>query len=199
MTQPLGFTAWIPVILAILLTGGTIAAIVLIPVSILDDAVGDCNNTVLAFNVTGTYTSVISCSGVNQLGPYTEGPTTRTLYIKHDLTYDTVMATDNTTDYQGYIISGGNLQGAREMGFYDDQGPTYSTGRFEAWRRCTANKTTEVSLLMMGQRIVTGETCLARRRNSCPKFTKTCTERLTRTSKNYPPGTFTAAPTPVPI
>ena len=199
MAQPVGATGWIPVILIIILTGGAIAAIVLIPVTLDGEQIGGCNNTVLPLNLTGMFNSTFTCTGVDMNGPFNEGPSARQIIIEHNVVEGLVQATDGTTSYQGYVPAGANLRGSRELSLLAGHPIDFEIGRFEVFRRCTANQATEVSLMIMGERVVTGEICPARRRSVCEnKFSKTCTEKLVRVSVDIPPGTFTEAPTPAP-
>lgn len=183
-------------ILAIILTGGAIATIVLIPVTLDGEQIGGCNNTALPLDLTGTYNSAFTCTGVDMNGPFSQPATTRQIIIDHDVAEGLVRATDGSTSYQGYVPAGANLRGARELSLLAGHPVDFEIGRFEVYRRCTASQTTETSMMIMGERVVTGEICPARRRRSvCEnKFSKTCTEKLVRVSTNVPPGTFTPAP-----
>jgi hypothetical protein len=170
-----------------------IAGIVLIPVTIGDNLIGPCNDTEVPLDITGVYNGTFSCEGVGDSGTFTESDADNVWTIYHNTGTGLVEMTDTSTGhaYKGAVPNEANLRGNRELAFYTGHVPYFEVGRWEILRTCTANRTTLVTIRLMGQSIVAGD--------DPTKVTKTCTERLTLTTTDVPPTPApTAAPTPAP-
>lgn len=188
----------------ILLTAGTVFAIVFLPIQLSGEGVGSCNNTAAPLDLTGQYNGTFSCEGVNDGGSFVAGGTNNIWTIYHDTADNTLVLTDTTTGhtYAGVVPEGTNTRGNREVAVWTGHVPYFLVGRWEVLRRCYSGGVNEFSVNLMGQSIAGGELSM-----EGPKAVKTCAERLTRFSIAVPPTPaptaeptmmITAAPTPQP-